>query len=132
MDHFFICISCLSLSYCLCVTCSLVVTCWKLTDLLDLLCVMFFLCFVTFPFSVMGQMWHLIVSVSSLLRNVNMQYIITEEQSIKNNIYYEMRRGLGSDHRRRKTIPVQNNSEKKIFRALLYGYWTLCYLTLVI
>ena len=71
----------------------LAVTCWKLTDFLDLLCVMFFLCFVTFPFGVLGQMWHLIVSVSSLLRNVNMQCIITEEQSIKK-ITYTMKCGV--------------------------------------
>ena len=32
-------------------------------DFLDLLCVMFFLCFVTLPYDVLGQVWYLIVSI---------------------------------------------------------------------
>ena len=42
------------------VRCSLVVTCWERTDLLALLCVMFYLRFVTFPCGVLGRVWCLI------------------------------------------------------------------------
>ena len=45
---------------------SLVVTCWEMADLLNLLHVMFSYVFVTFPYSVLGQMWYLIVSNSDL------------------------------------------------------------------
>ena len=41
------------------VPCSLVVTCREKVDLLTLLYVMF-LCFVTFPYGVLGQVWYLI------------------------------------------------------------------------
>ena len=47
------------------VHCSLVVTCCERTGLLALLCVVF-LCFVTFPCSVLGQVWYLIVSIPDL------------------------------------------------------------------
>ena len=42
------------------VNCSLAVTCWEKADFLALLCVMF-LCFVTFQYGVLGQVWYLIV-----------------------------------------------------------------------
>ena len=45
---------------------SLVITCWKKADLLDLVYVMFFLCFITFPYSVLGQVWYLIISTPDL------------------------------------------------------------------
>ena len=56
---------------CLChavlsVPCSLVVTYCESTALLALFCVMFFLCFVTFQYGVLGQMWYLIVSIPDL------------------------------------------------------------------
>ena len=45
----------------------LVVTCWENVGLLTLLLVNdFFLCFVTFPCGVLGQMWYLIVSIPDL------------------------------------------------------------------
>ena len=44
---------------------SLVVTCWERADLLALLCVIFFV-FVTFQYSVLGQVWYLIVSIPDL------------------------------------------------------------------
>ena len=45
---------------------SLVVTCWERADLLAFLCVMFYCVFVTFPYSVLGQGWCLIVSIHGL------------------------------------------------------------------
>ena len=33
------------------------VTCLEMAGLLALLCVMFFLCFVTFPYGALGQVW---------------------------------------------------------------------------
>ena len=54
---------------CLChavlsVPCSLVaVTSLERADFLDLLCAMFFLCFVTFAYDALGQVWYLIVSI---------------------------------------------------------------------
>ena len=55
---------CVSLSYTiLSVTCSLVITCWERADLLALLCVMFSCVFVTSPYSVLGQVWYLILSI---------------------------------------------------------------------
>ena len=64
MDLFAICV-------CLChtalsVSCSLVVTCCEKTDLLALLYVMFSCVFVTFPYSVLVHVWHLIVSIPGL------------------------------------------------------------------
>ena len=50
----------------LCVPCSLVVTCWESTDLLVLLYVMVSCVFVTFPYGVLGQVCHLIVSIPDL------------------------------------------------------------------
>ena len=47
MDPF--CNLCLSLSYCLVFSCSLVVTCWERADLVGLLYVTFFVCFCHFP-----------------------------------------------------------------------------------
>ena len=46
--------------------CSLVVTCWERADLLASLYVMFSSVFVTFPYSVLGQVWYLIVSIPDL------------------------------------------------------------------
>ena len=41
---------------------SLVVTCWERADLVcDV-----FLCFITFPYGVLGQVWYLIVSIPDL------------------------------------------------------------------
>ena len=48
------------------VHCSLVVTWWERADLLVLLYVMFSCFFVTFPCSVLGQMWFLIVSIPNI------------------------------------------------------------------
>ena len=45
------------------VPCGLVITCWEGADLLVLLCVMFSCVFVTFPYSFLGQVWYLIVSI---------------------------------------------------------------------
>ena len=55
-------------SVCLChtvlsVSCSLAVTCWKKSDLLALLYVMFSCVFVTFPYDVLGQVLYLFVSI---------------------------------------------------------------------
>ena len=44
----------------------LVVTSWEWADLLTLLYVMFSCVFVTFPYSVLGQVWCLIVSIPGL------------------------------------------------------------------
>ena len=48
------------------VSCSLVVTCWQMTDLLDFLFVMSSCVFTISPFSVLGQVWYLIVLISDL------------------------------------------------------------------
>ena len=58
------------LHICLCyavlsVLCSLEITYWERVDLLALLRV--FLCFVTFPRGVLGQIWYLIISIPALL-----------------------------------------------------------------
>ena len=45
------------------VPCSLVVTYWERVDLWTLLCVMFPCVFVTFPYGVMGQLSHSIISI---------------------------------------------------------------------
>ena len=42
--------------------CSLVVTCWERAELLDLLYVMFYCVFVTFPCGILGQVWCMIAS----------------------------------------------------------------------
>ena len=47
------------------VHCCLVVTRWKRTDLLALLCDVK-LCLVTFPCGILGQVWYLIVSIPDL------------------------------------------------------------------
>ena len=59
------------LCLCLChtvlsVSCSIGVACWERADLLALLYVMFSLCFVIFPYGVLGQVWYLIVSIPDL------------------------------------------------------------------
>ena len=59
-----LCFCCIVLS----VPCSLVVTCWKRSDVLALLYVMFSLVFVTFPYGILGQVWYLIVSIPDLCR----------------------------------------------------------------
>ena len=46
------------------VSCSLVVTCWKRTDLLALLYVMFSHAFTIFPYGVLVQVWYLIPDIS--------------------------------------------------------------------
>ena len=46
--------------------CSLVVTCWEKADLLALLYAMLSCVFVTFPYSVPGQVWYLIVPIPDL------------------------------------------------------------------
>ena len=56
---------------CLChtamsVSCSLKATCWEMADLLALLYVMFSCVFVTFSYSVLGQVWYLIVLIHDL------------------------------------------------------------------
>ena len=48
------------------VSCSIVVICWELAGLLVLLFVMSSCGFVTFPYSVLGQVLYLIVSISVL------------------------------------------------------------------
>ena len=50
------------------VTCSLVVTCWEMADLVALLCVMFSCVFVTVtvPYGVYDRVWCLIVSIRDL------------------------------------------------------------------
>ena len=59
MDH--LCFLCLVLSHAFVfVQCCLVVTCWERADLLDLVGDVYCI-FVTFPCSVLGQVWYLIV-----------------------------------------------------------------------
>ena len=48
------------------VLCSLVVTCFVRNDFLALLYVMFLYVFVTFPYSVLGKVLYLVVSISDL------------------------------------------------------------------
>ena len=48
------------------VPCSLVITCWERADLLAFLYLMFSCVFVTFPYSVLGQVWYLIVLIPDL------------------------------------------------------------------
>ena len=45
---------------------SLVVVTWKRANLLALLHVVLFLCFVTLSCGVLGQVWHLVVSIPAL------------------------------------------------------------------
>ena len=45
--------------------CSLVITCWERVDLLALLCVVLSCVFVTFPYYIPGQVWYLILSVTT-------------------------------------------------------------------
>ena len=47
------------------VHCCLVVTCWERAYLLALVCDVW-LCFCHFPCGILGQVWHLIVSISDL------------------------------------------------------------------
>ena len=56
MDHLCYCV--------ISVHCCLVVNCWKRADLLALVCNV--CVFVTFPCSILGQVWHLIVSIPDL------------------------------------------------------------------
>ena len=49
------------------VHCCLVVTGWEAADLWALF-VMFYCVFVTFPYGILGQVWHLIVSIPDLCR----------------------------------------------------------------
>ena len=65
MDHFLVFVFRVCHVF-LSVRCSLVVTCWETADLLALLCVMFYCDFVTFPRSILGQVWRLNVSISDL------------------------------------------------------------------
>ena len=65
MDHlcvfFFLCVSCLSVHYCL------VATCWERADLLALVGDVYYI-FVTFPSGILGQVWYLILSFPDLCR----------------------------------------------------------------
>ena len=59
----------LAICFCLCqtamsVSCSLVVTCWE--RVLESLVCDIFLCFITFPYGVLGQVWYLIVLIPDL------------------------------------------------------------------
>ena len=63
MDHFLLFVFRVCQVF-LSVRCSLVFTCWERTDLLALLCVMFYCDFAHFKCGVLGQMWCLIVSIS--------------------------------------------------------------------
>ena len=47
------------------VNCCLVVTCWERADLLALVCDVW-VCLVTFPCGILGQVWNLIVSIPDL------------------------------------------------------------------
>ena len=62
MIHICLCYAVLS------VPCSLMITCWERLGLLALLyiTVVFFLCFVTFPYGASGKVWYLIVSIPDL------------------------------------------------------------------
>ena len=64
---------CGSFSFCVClcyiilsVSCSRVVTCWERGDSFALLFVIFSGAFVTFQYSILGQVWYLIVSIPDL------------------------------------------------------------------
>ena len=52
---------------------SVVFICWDRADLLALLCVIIYCVYVTFP-SVLGQVWHLIVSIPDLCLLPYFQY----------------------------------------------------------
>ena len=66
IEHFcYLCLVLVAFS-CRPVHCNLVVTCWERTELLTLLCVMFYCVFVTFPCGVLDQVWCLIVSIPDL------------------------------------------------------------------
>ena len=64
MDHLCFFVSCVSYDFAS-VQCCLVVACWERADLLalvgDVYCI-----FVTFPCTVLGQVWYLIVSFADL------------------------------------------------------------------
>ena len=47
------------------VHCCVVVTCWERADLFALVCDVK-LCFVIFPCGILGQVWHLVVSIADL------------------------------------------------------------------
>ena len=64
---------CGSFSFCVClcyiilsVSCSLLVICWERGDSFALLFVIFSGAFVTFPYSILGQVWYLIVSIPDI------------------------------------------------------------------
>ena len=61
MFHVYLCFAVLS------VPCSFVIACWERADLLALLCVAFSCVSVTFPYAVLGQVWYLILSVTSTI-----------------------------------------------------------------
>ena len=73
VDPFFICILCHTV---LSVHCSLVVTCWERADLLALVCDCVF---VTFPCSILGQVWYLIVSIPDLCRLSSFQMLSADD-----------------------------------------------------
>ena len=52
------------------VPCSRVVTCWDKADFLALSYVMFSCVFVTFPYDVLGKVWHLIVLIPDIFHLV--------------------------------------------------------------
>ena len=55
------------------VPCGLVFTSWERADLLAILCVMIFVCFVTFLYGVLGQVWYLNVSIPDCCLILNFQ-----------------------------------------------------------
>ena len=66
VDPFVICVSFFSLSCCLVIICSLVVTCSMRAGSFSLFCVVFTCYFFPFPYSVLGQVWCLIVLIPDL------------------------------------------------------------------
>ena len=59
---------------------SLVIACGETVDLLDLF-VVFFLCFITFPYGVLGQAWQLNVSIPAFLSTLNIHAVLQEPSS---------------------------------------------------
>ena len=57
---------CVSYHTVLSVSCSLVVSCWDMTDPLALLFVMLSCSFVIFPYGVLGQVWYLIIWIPDI------------------------------------------------------------------
>ena len=77
---FHVCLCCTVLS----ASCSLVINCWERADLLDLLCVAFF---VTFPYGVPGLVWYLIVTMPDICLCLYFDLNTSKENSIKFLVY---------------------------------------------